>query len=249
MGPWVAPAIIAGAGALMNIIGQRRSRTLNERYVRDQNTYNSPRSQMMRYQAAGLNPALIYSQGSPGNQPSALSAPQGMQSVGSDFVSSYNQSAMAQSQVAFQRANVARTKVLTELNKLQTEVLSKNPYLNPEALEAIISSLKSTAASKMAQAGVDVQTSEYLRGVKRFEVGGKPTHEGPAGVVKMEMELNRLIQQFDLGTSDQKIKAEVLQSKEFANELQKIQLDFLNNFEVTPAHILEFVKILLMKLK
>lgn len=32
-----------------------------------ENEYNSPRSQMERYQAAGLNPNLIYSQGTPGN--------------------------------------------------------------------------------------------------------------------------------------------------------------------------------------
>jgi len=37
------------------------------------NEYNSPKSQMERYQQAGLNPNLIYGQGSPGN---ASSAPQ-----------------------------------------------------------------------------------------------------------------------------------------------------------------------------
>lgn len=38
-----------------------------------QNEYNSPQAQMRRYEEAGLNPALIYSQGNPGN---ASSAPQ-----------------------------------------------------------------------------------------------------------------------------------------------------------------------------
>lgn len=38
-----------------------------------QNEYNSPQAQMKRYEEAGLNPALMYSQGNPGN---ASSAPQ-----------------------------------------------------------------------------------------------------------------------------------------------------------------------------
>ena len=36
-----------------------------------QNEYNSPQAQMKRYEEAGLNPALIYSQGNPGNATSA----------------------------------------------------------------------------------------------------------------------------------------------------------------------------------
>lgn len=36
-----------------------------------QNEYNSPQAQMKRFEEAGLNPALIYSQGNPGNATSA----------------------------------------------------------------------------------------------------------------------------------------------------------------------------------
>lgn len=36
--------------------------------IREQNEYNSPANQMARYQEAGLNPNLIYSQGNSGNQ-------------------------------------------------------------------------------------------------------------------------------------------------------------------------------------
>lgn len=36
-----------------------------------QNEYNSPQAQMKRFEEAGLNPALIYSQGNPGNAASA----------------------------------------------------------------------------------------------------------------------------------------------------------------------------------
>jgi len=39
----------------------------NLEYWHMQNAYNSPQEQMKRFQAAGLNPNLIYSQGNPGN--------------------------------------------------------------------------------------------------------------------------------------------------------------------------------------
>lgn len=40
----------------------------NQKLIKEQNEYNSPKSQMARYQAAGLNPNLIYGQGNSGNQ-------------------------------------------------------------------------------------------------------------------------------------------------------------------------------------
>lgn len=66
-----------------------------EAYQRDlamwrmQNEYNSPSSQMARYQAAGLNPLLIYGQGNPGNASghpsynpaSGASRPSGMETL------------------------------------------------------------------------------------------------------------------------------------------------------------------------
>ena len=43
----------------------------NLRLWREQAAYNTPKAQMARYQAAGLNPNLIYSQGNPGNMTSS----------------------------------------------------------------------------------------------------------------------------------------------------------------------------------
>lgn len=43
----------------------------NLRLWRMQAEYNTPKNQMARYQAAGLNPNLIYSQGNPGNMTSS----------------------------------------------------------------------------------------------------------------------------------------------------------------------------------
>lgn len=46
----------------------------NYKMWQEQNAYNSPAAQMARYQEAGLNPMLIYGQGSPGNASSAPTA-------------------------------------------------------------------------------------------------------------------------------------------------------------------------------
>ena len=74
---WKTAAVSGGAGILGNIVGGLFGRSL-QKYQNEwnlemwhrQNEYNSPIQQMARYQEAGLNPNLIYSQGSPGNSQS-----------------------------------------------------------------------------------------------------------------------------------------------------------------------------------
>ncbi len=39
----------------------------NQKYLQQAQEYNSPKQQMLRFQQAGLNPHLVYGQGSPGN--------------------------------------------------------------------------------------------------------------------------------------------------------------------------------------
>lgn len=64
MAAWVVPAITAGAQIISSLLQNH----FNKKAVRDMNQYNSPHEQMLRYAEAGLNPNLIYGQGSPGNQ-------------------------------------------------------------------------------------------------------------------------------------------------------------------------------------
>lgn len=77
-------SVSSGVGGLFGLIGsainfnyQNQLMDKQNRYNlemwRMQNEYNSPSAQMRRYQEAGLNPALMYGQVSPGN---ATSAPQ-----------------------------------------------------------------------------------------------------------------------------------------------------------------------------
>lgn len=82
------PAIAAVASTAISAISQNRSNKKTNQanmrlaqyqfeqekeMIRQQNEYNSPSAQMMRYQDAGLNSNLIYSQGNPGNQSSHAS--------------------------------------------------------------------------------------------------------------------------------------------------------------------------------
>ena len=51
-----------------------QQRDFNLQMWHAQNEYNNPKSQMQRFMDAGLNPHLIYGQGTPGNSPSQASA-------------------------------------------------------------------------------------------------------------------------------------------------------------------------------
>jgi len=248
MPAWVVPAAIAAGGAIINAFQGWRAKKANEGYIRQQNAYNSPQSQMQRFQAARLNPNLIYSQGNPGNQSQTMTQPESLTRAGSDFTSSYNQSSLAQSQVATQSVTRDAIKAKTAVSKLQAAVLAANPFLDRGYLDSVISSMWATAQEKLANARVAGAKADWFTGEKYFTVDGVEMH-GPAGVLKMETELKTLIQKFDLGTADQKIKAQVLQSKEFQNALSEIQLKWLRDGDITPQHIFQGIMLLLSKFR
>lgn len=262
MPAWVVPAAIAAGGAIISLIQQSEQKKANKKlaeyqnaanleYLAAQNSYNTPKNQMLRYQDAGLNPNLIYGQGNPGNQSSPQQAapitPTDYQRTFQNVIPAFNQTALAQSQIQAQNANTRRTGVLTQLNELQKDVLAKNPLLNTDGFNAIITSLKATAESKVANAGMDTAKSEWFQGEKSFNVNGQPLH-GPAGILKLETELKLLEQKFDLGTKDQQIKAQIINSKEFQNAILEVQKRFMTEADITPQHILQFVQLLLMKM-
>lgn len=226
---WIAPAAIALGGAVINAFSARRGRKVNEGYVQQQNTYNEPKNQMARYQAAGLNPNLVYTQGNPGNQSQVPNAPD-ISHAGSDLVSSYNASSVAQSQVSAQRAQTSRTKTLEQIDKIKGEVLSRNPILNNSVLNAIVNTMIATANDKMNKANmsrIDLNVAER----------------------RVEAEIKLLEQRFDLGNADAAIKAKVLESKEFQNAILEVQKKFISDGDIGPQQVLDFVKLLLLKIK
>lgn len=254
---WIGAAIAGGTaliGLLANRYQAKKNRELaqfqadaNERIIDKQNAYNTPANQMARYQDAGLNPHLVYGQGNPGNQSSSIPYPDTQQvdytKAFQQFGPLMNQTSLAQSQVQATNAQTRRTGVLTQLNQLQTEVLKQNPLLHG-GLEPIITSLKATAESKVANAGMDTLKAEWFSG----QATGKDGRALVPGQALMEAELNLLDQRFNLGNLDSKIKAEVIQSKDFQNAILEVQKKFMTEAEITPQHILQFVQLLLMKM-
>lgn len=74
-----AAVIGAGASLIGGVFGNRsrkreaeRQRQFSESMWNKQNAYNTPKMQMERLKAAGLNPALMYGQGNVGNAEKAL---------------------------------------------------------------------------------------------------------------------------------------------------------------------------------
>jgi len=245
MPAWVVPAAIAAGGAIVNMFQGWRAKKANEGYVRTQNEYNSPRSQMARYQAAGLNPGLVYSQGNPGNQSVALSQPESLQNSGSVATESYNRSRLADTQQAVGAAKVEQSRAMTVVNRLQADVLERNPLLNDGAFEAVINSLKAVAREKAVNATTREMELEFNQ---MQRVGGR--YHGQSMLdERMFRELELLDQRFNLGQSDQAIKAQVLNSKEFENAMLEVQKRFITDGDLGPAQILEFIKLLLTRVK
>lgn len=262
MPAWIAPAISAVGGLAQSLLGfgaqKKENRELaefqanaNERYLERQLEYNTPKNQMARFQDAGLNPHLIYGQGNPGNQSAPLTHPD---IKPRDFSSMMNlaqlanQSRMVDSQVSAQNSQTLKNTAQTELTRLQALVAQKNPLLNEGSYNAIISSLISTADIKASESKVSGQKAKWE--TQGIEITGEngDFYRGTRGMLKMDQELKLLEQKFNLGTADQKIKAEILNSKEFQNAIMEVQTKFMTDGQITPQHILTFVQLLLMRL-
>lgn len=250
MPAWVLPAAIAGISAITQFASQRRQNKENKRIaefqndvnqaaIDRQNSYNSPKAQMSRYQEAGLNPNLVYSQGNPGNQSSISQYPDigktDYQSAAANLAPSFNQSALMQSQVAAQNAKTTQTYAMTEVNKMQAKLIAANPLLNDEGFAAIIDGLKATAQLKYTQSAGNVIANQ----INSVSAG----HQ----VEKIFKEVQLLEQRFNLGTADMNIKAQVLKSKEFSNAILEVQKRFMTDGDITPQHVLQFIMLLLTK--
>jgi hypothetical protein len=130
---------------------------------------------------------------------------------------------------------------------MQSSLIKANPLLIDAGFTATIDSLKATAQLKESESRTAKTMADWFTGDSAFRVDGVEMH-GPAGAIKMETELKRLIQVFDLGTQDAAIKAEIVKSAEFRNALAEIEMKFMRDADITPGHVLQFLKLLFLKL-
>lgn len=211
-----------------------------------QNQYNTPEEQMKRFQTAGLNPNLIYGTGNPGNQSTAGTAPsmipkdfgainQALSNAGG-LGANILQNELTRSQINAVNATTRQRNAQVQVNELQARVLAANPLLDEEGFKATIQSLKAAAELK----GEDTK----LRRVQADVADKASGHV----VAKIFNEVQNLEQKFRLGELDEKLKAEVLKSKEFQNAILEVQKKFMADGEVGANQIYQFITLLLTKI-
>lgn len=217
-----------------------------QKLIRDQNAYNTPVEQIKRFQEAGLNPNLIYGQGNPGNQSTSGTAPsmipkdfgsinQALQKaggLGGDIL----QNELTRSQINAVNASTRQRNAQVQVNELQARVLAANPLLDEEGFKATIQSLKAAAELK----GEDTK-------LRRTQADVADKASGHV-VAKIFAEVQNLEQKFRLAQLDEKLKAEVLKSKEFQNAILEVQKKFMADGEVGANQIYQFITLLLTKI-
>lgn len=244
-------AVAAIAGTLIsnnqNKKEARRAERRQDRLIQQQNTYNSPKSQMARYQEAGLNPNLMYGQGSPGNwsggvpdtpradyktlpTPDTVGIMQAMTSM-----------RLQESQTQLNQTKNDESVTKQDLMKSQKAVTDANPYLNAGYLNSVVSIMMDTAKQK------DQQTT--------WMMSPSTHHDQTNGMSKMYADYQALLSRnhlTNITTENQaeqlKIQAEVLQSKQFQNDLMEMQVKWMKDTEINGNTIITFIKLFLQGL-
>lgn len=226
----------------------------NEDYLHEQQAYNSPKEQMQRFSDAGLNPALIYGQGSSGNQSAPLSFPeikapdiQGTFSKIGQQPYEVLHAKLLQAQTQNVEAKTIESTAKSGLYEIQTQIAKNNPMLNEAAVKAMCDSFVSTATIKANEAQLSTQKTKWMLG--RTTVSGDGYYSNSVnGIAMLQKQLEFMEQKFNLNEKDQKIKGEILESKEFQNAILEVQKRFMTDGDVTPQHIISFIQLLLMRL-
>lgn len=132
--------LFGGIGQAMNFAQNVRLQQMQNQFNLDMwnrnNEYNSPQAQMERFKAAGLNPNLIYGQGSPGlsSAPPQQNAPQGsdwskpMQELSKAFNIENLKTLIANRKKAEADADNARTDATRNDLQFQAENLTGENY-------------------------------------------------------------------------------------------------------------------------
>lgn len=258
MGPLALAGLTALPGVVNtigNLFGAHQQGQLNQKYaatehkynmelLKYQLDYNAPKSQMQRYIDAGLNPNLIYGQGTPGNMESAPKYPNiqapNIQAALGNLGTQYQQARLMSAQTNMITQKTEESGVKQDLMRAQENLVKANPYMRKEYVDAMV--LQLTSVAKMKE-----QEKSFMLGYQQSTVGTDITFR-PAGMMKMEAELNALMQKVGLQEADSKIKAKILESKGFQNALQEIQVKWMKDADITPQHIYLFIQMLMSKM-
>lgn len=265
MPAWLLPVARALLGSGTQLFGQQRQKRHNEQLAQQQNqmnrenmeysfqqnqkmleqqlAYDSPEAQMARYKKAGLNPHLIYGQGSSGNQGQPLQFGQApstnIQNTDMQLPNAsgmFMQAMMQQSQLGLNQTRQENISMNTQAQQVQTEIARTNPMLQPRVAEWVSSSMEEIARLKTLE-------SRYLTHQNPWE-----TFDQTKAGQRIMAETEGLIQKLGLNNIDLQIRNKIFESKEFENALKEIQMNWLKQGDVTPEHIRQGLMLLLSKM-
>jgi len=198
-----------------------------------------------------MNPALAYGQGTPGNQTQAQQAvtpdlPDWAAILGQS-VNNLNTTLMQQTQRQLIEANTQNVTAKTSTEVVKKQILERNPMLNDTVFESRLSEIISKGQEQGARtqsAITDFQTkAENLKAAQRYNKISDMYME-----TKMAKEVDLLFQRFKINEADLKIKAEILNSKEFLNEFSRLEMEFIKSGNMNFGHWAAFGKLLLSKI-
>lgn len=223
-----------------------------ERLIQEeQRKYDSPEAQMARYLAAGLNPHMIYGSGSSGGQAFPINAGnlpavdiQAPSAAYPNPVPTFLGAMQTQAQLGLMEAKTGESLQKQALMDMQKQVLATNPMLNPKVLEAITNSTMAVADAKASEARYLWKTRQEvtwdgMNAVIEFD---------SYGAKKIRADVDGMMQRLGLNTVDLAIRNQILSSKQFENELKKIQVDWLQDGEITPQHVYQGLMLFFSKM-
>lgn len=248
--PVVAGALIGGGVALAQGIGQaiqvRRQRKENrriyeqtladqERLQDEARKYDSPESQMSRYKTAGLNPHLIYGQGSSGNAFPVNPYPEQVAQEPNygDTATKYIAAQQATAQTQYTQSRTVESGLKQQAIQIQNEIAKTNPMLNPNVAASVADMMEQVASTKAHEA--------YIMGTMT-ETGTTPMFR------QIMAEVNAMEQKLGLNTADLQIKNRILESKDFENAMKQLQVNWLQNGEYNAEHIRQGLMLILSKM-
>lgn len=285
--PATAGAIIGGVQSIGNLFTQNANRKRQQRHNRQlaelqhkqnmellkyQLDYNTPSAQMQRYKDAGLNPHLIYGQGSSGNMASAPQyptiQPTDMSITLPNMLEMYQR--VAQTDLIKTQADLNSIKGQeavenTQLKKVQAELARANPILKEGYTDLLIEKLKAQNNLLSKQSVL----SEVQTEINQFQVNkmmpkqleklnadiqnvlkrnGLLDEQKDLTVLKQKAEsmgLEIKAQQLSVYELDRLIKERIIQSQQFQNDILQVHRNFMVNGDFNAQTGMEVLKLII----
>lgn len=201
----------------------------NRELQAEQRGYDSPESQMERYIAAGLNPHLIYGNGSSAGSAFPIDAGnvgnvniQPPSAAYPDIAGGFIRAQQMAAQTQLNQARTAEVEMSVAYKSVLVDIAKTNPMLNPEVAGWVATSMQEMARLKSMEArswlADPADVSSEKSNVYR----------------KVQAEVDAMVQRLGLNTADLAVKNRILESKEFANAILEVQKKWMVDNEITP---------------